>query len=285
MQFKVEFFMLDHQGEFECSLVVHQFGFFVANQFAALVRFEFIMFPSTYVTQDAADTCLSRDGLPLSIAVTFQFQMPEQWLLAAVLKYRSFEKWAALVDSATMSAVFHACSDFNITDYQNERGMIQQRMEDIMRIKLEGEDGSGASGVYAKAISLQLKNVGLPERYSTAVAEKQAANEDIALAINQRSQELTKARTLLLTAKEEARKIKNTAMNDANVTLTQAKLKVEETIFAFETEAETIVSMKAMLNLTVDGVLGLLANNMLATVPTLKVMASEPAKFSQKYQE
>ena len=277
--------MLDHLGEFECCLVVYRFGFAAfSNQFVSSIRFEFIKFPSTYITQDVADTCLSRDGLAVDFVATFQFQMPEQWLLAAVQKYRNFESWAALVESAAMSAIFHACSDYNITDYQNERGMIQQRMEDNMRIKLEGEDGSGASGMYAKAISLQLKNVGLPERYSTAVAEKQAANEDIALAINQRSQEVTKAQTTLLTSTEEARKIQNAAMNDANVTLTQAKLKVEETVFAFETEAETLVKMKEMLNLTVDGILGLLANNMLATVPTLTVMASEPARFSQKYQ-
>ena len=211
--------------------------------------------------------------------------MPEMWLVEAVLKYRNFEKWANIVESAAMSAIFHSCSVYNITDYQNERGIIQQTMEENLRAKLEGEDGAGASGVYAKAISLQLKNVGLPARYSTAVAEKQTANEDIALAINQRSQEVTKAKTALLTSKEEARKINNTAMNDANVTLTQAKLKVEETIYAFETEAETLVSMKDTLNLTVAGVLGFLASDVLATVPVLKVMTGEPGKFSQKSQE
>ena len=187
-----------------------------------------------------------------------------------------------MVEAAAMSAIFHSCSVYNVTDYQNERGIIQQTMEDNLRIKLEGEDGSGASGVYAKAISLQLGNVALPERYSGAVAEKQAANEDIALAINQRSQEVTKAKTALLTSKEEARKINDTAMNDANVTLTQAMLKVEEITYAFEAEAETLVILKNTLNLTADGILGFLANDMLATVPVLKVMASEPAKFSQK---
>ena len=248
-------------------------------------RFEFIKFPSTYITQDLADTCLSRDGLAVGFSATFQFQMPETWLVAAVLKYRSFEVWATLVESAAMSAIFHACADYNITDYQNERGIIQQSMEDGVRIKLEGVDGSGDTGVYAKTISLQLNDVDLPDRYSAAVAEKQAANEDIALAVNQRSQEVTKAKTSLLTSKEEARKIIDSATNDANVTLTQAKLKVEEAMYAFETEAETIVNLKGALNLTVDGVLSFLANDMLATVPILRVMANEPARFSQKAQE
>lgn len=209
--------------------------------------------------------------------------MPEQWLIPTVLKYRDFENWANLVQSAAMSAIYHACADYNITAFQNERGIIQQTMEDNLRIKLEGDDGLGASAAYAKALSLQLNNVDLPEEYSQAVADKQSANEDIALAINQRSQEVTKARTGLLQAKEEARKIQNTAENDANVSLTQANLKVQETLFAFETEAETIVRVKTSLNLTVDGVLGFLATNMLATVPELSVMANEPARFSQKH--
>ena len=71
--------------------------------------------------------------------------MPEQWLVPTVLKYRDFGNWAQLVESAAMSAIYHACADYNITAFQNERGIIQQTMEDNLRVKLEGEDGSGAS--------------------------------------------------------------------------------------------------------------------------------------------
>jgi hypothetical protein len=73
-----------------------------------------------------------------------------------------------------------------------------------------------------------------------------------------------KAETELLSAVEEARKIADTAKNDANVTLTETLLKAEETLFSFEREAETIVRVKSNLNLTVEGVLGFIANNMLA---------------------
>ena len=48
------------------------------------------------------------------------------------------------------------------------------------------------AGVYARAISLQLRNVELPEEYRESVSEKQSAAEDITLAQNQRSQETTK---------------------------------------------------------------------------------------------
>eukprot|EP00545_Synedropsis_sp_CCMP1620_P012084 CAMPEP_0119004782 /NCGR_PEP_ID=MMETSP1176-20130426/1340_1 /TAXON_ID=265551 /ORGANISM="Synedropsis recta cf, Strain CCMP1620" /LENGTH=346 /DNA_ID=CAMNT_0006956527 /DNA_START=89 /DNA_END=1129 /DNA_ORIENTATION=+ len=247
--------------------------------------FEFIRFPSTFVTQDLQGTCLSRDGLRIGFDTTFQFQMPEEWLVPAILKYRDYDTWVTVVVSASASAVQHACAEYGISDFQNQRGAIQQAMEDSLRQKLEGQNGTGVDGVYAKAISLQLSDVDLPDRYRAAISEKQSANEDIQLAINQRRQEVTKAETELLSAKEEARKIADTARNDVNVTLTEARLKAEETLFAFEREAQTIVRVKTNLNLTVEGVLGFIANNMLANVPHLKVSAGEPARFSQQKDE
>jgi hypothetical protein len=62
-------------------------------------------------------------------------------------------------------------------------------MEEAIRTKLEGPSNTdGSDGVYARAISLQLRDVALPAEYMTSVSEKQQASEDITLAQNQRSQ-------------------------------------------------------------------------------------------------
>jgi regulator of protease activity HflC (stomatin/prohibitin superfamily) len=247
-------------------------------------RFEFIKFPSTFISEDLQDTCLSRDGLSVEFKTTFQYQMTEKWLLPAIMRYRNFETWSMIVKSAAKSAIFHSCADYNITDYQKERGMLQDKMTEKIRIKLEGQgdDVGNHTGVFAKLLSLQVKNLNLPERYSTSVAEKQTAKEDIALAVNQRKQEVTKAKTALLSSKEEARKIADTANNEASITLTQARLRAEEILYAFENEAETLVRVKDDLNLTVDGILSYLATSVLATASELRVSAQEPASFSQK---
>lgn len=148
--------------------------------------FKFIKFPSTYVTVDLPeDTCVSNDGLRVKFKITFQYQMPAEWLLPAIQKYRNFERWAEVVEAAGNSAVHHSCSEFQISNFQNKRGIIQTTMEENLRIKLEGTREDGADGVYARAISLQLRNVDLPEEYRVAIREKQAAAEDIVLAQNQ----------------------------------------------------------------------------------------------------
>jgi prohibitin 2 len=245
--------------------------------------FSFIKFPSLYITEDLdSSTCVSKDGLRVDYEVTFQYQMPENWLLPAILKYRDFEGWARIVAAAGDSAVQHTCSLFEVSNFQNKRGIIQSTMEETLAVRLEGTDGTGADGVYAKAISLQLKNVELPEEYRKAVSEKQQASEDIALAKNQRTQETTKARTRLLAAAEEAKIINQTAVNDADLKLTEARLRAQEISFSYETEANVLQQVREDLALTTQGLLAYMANRLYAETPKLKVTSSEPAKLGRQ---
>jgi regulator of protease activity HflC (stomatin/prohibitin superfamily) len=246
--------------------------------------FRFIKFPSTQVTVDLPDdTCLSQDGLRVRFSVTFQYQMKADWLAPAIAKYRDYAEWSSVVEAAGNSAVQHACSLYTISNFQNKRGEIQTSMENLLRLKLEGKaGGDGSDGVYAKSISLQLRNVDLPEAYQAAIADKQAATEDIVLAQNQRTQEVTKAQTTLLAAREEIKIINNTAINEADIILTEARIKAQEITYALETEALAIVVAKTSLNLTSDGVLAYLSNRLYESVDNLRVTAGEPARLSRK---
>ena len=186
------------------------------------------------------------------------------------------------MEQAGLSAVHHSCSEFSVTEFQNKRGEIQSVMERNLKLKLEGDEATGEEGVLALAVSLQLTYVHLPEEYNMAVAEKQAAEEDIALAIAQRKQEVTRANTKLLKAKEEARKIKDTSQNEAEVLLTEARLKAEEMLYSFQKEAEALVEVKERLSLTTEGVLAYLSNSLLTKANNLQVTMGEPAKLSRK---
>ncbi|KAL7555296.1 hypothetical protein ACHAWF_018999 [Thalassiosira exigua] len=238
--------------------------------------FHFIKFPSTFITVDLNDrTCVSNDGLLVTFSVTFQYQMTKSNVYNAIVKYRDFHKWASMVEQAGLSAIHHSCSEFQVSEFQNKRGIIQRTMEGNLRKKLEGNEETGEEGVNAVAVSLQLTYVHLPERYNTAVAEKQAAEEDIQLAVAQRTQETTKANTEYLKAKEEARKILDTANNEAEVLLTEARLKAEETRSA-------LVEVRDALNLTAEGMLAYLSNKLLSEASNLTVTTAEPAKLSRR---
>lgn len=245
--------------------------------------YRFIKFPSTFIPVELRDRiCVSNDGLLVTFSVTFQYQMTAVNVLPAIIKYRDYHKWASMVEQAGLSAVHHSCSKFFVSEFQNKRGAIQLDMEENLRLKLEGNPATGEEGVNAVAVSLQLENIELPYEYTAAVSEKQAAEEDIALAVAQRTQETTKANTALLKAREEARKIEDTAQNEAEVLLTEARLRAEETEYSLRKEAEALVEVKEKLNLTTEGVLAYLSNRLLSEATNLRVTTGEPAKLSQR---
>ena len=155
-------------------------------------------------------------------------------------------------------------------------------MEANLRLKLEGDETTGEEGVYAVAASLQLTYVHLPEVYNEAVAAKQAAEEDIALAVAERKLETTKAKTNLLLAELSAVKTKDTANNEAEVLLTEAKLKAQEMMYLFQKESDALVDVKNQLNLTAEGVLAHSLIKLLAEANNLKVTTGEPVKLSRK---
>ena len=246
--------------------------------------FEFIKFPKPFILAELPDgTCVSQDGLRVDFVVSFQYQMPKEWLAGAVLRYRDFNGWQRIVQAAGISAVQHSCSLFTVPNFQNQRGVIQRTMLDNLRLKLEGPEDilDGSGGVFARAISVQLQTVLVPSEYKDAIAKRQSAEEDINLAINQRNQEVTKANTELLTANEEARKISDTAQNEAEVILTEATLKAEETTFIFAREAEVLLSVKEALSLTSEGIVAYMSNKLYETAPSIKVSMMEPSKSSR----
>ena len=236
--------------------------------------YKFIKFPSTQITADLVNTCVSRDGLRVDFDVTFQYVMPAELIVDVVESYRDFKTWSTIVEAAGNSAVQHTCSQFNVTNFQTLRNEIQDAMLVNLVAKLEA--------VFALAILLQLRNVALPIAYTNAISSKQSAEEDIALANNQRTQEITKARTESLAALEEARKILDSAYNTGNVTLIEADLKAQETLFAFAKETEVLQQAQTNFNLSPNGILAYMTNQLYASTGGLDVTVGEPASISRK---
>jgi prohibitin 2 len=269
--------------------------------------YRFVKFPSTQISADLADTCVSADGLRVDFQVTFQYQMPFEFIRDAVEKYRDYKTWSQVVEAAGMSAIQHTCSEYDVTDFQSKRNAIQDSMFKNLGQKLEGKSIPGTNptldsgdvvtstnlvdpfdededdvGVFALASSLQLKNVELPYQYKNAVAQKQRAEEDINLAKNQRVQQTTRAETEKQAAEQEAEKIMANAETGAAIILTEAELKADETLFAFEKETEVLEQAKAKFNLTPNGVLAYMTNQLYASVQDLSVVVGEPARISRK---
>jgi len=250
--------------------------------------YKFIKFPSTYITTSIPEdmdnerdgTCVTRDGLRVNIHVTFQYQMTSDWVDEATVKYRTRKRWSNLVNAAAVSAVQLGCSLYDIPSFQNERGKIQQSMENALREKLEGVDGVG--GVFARAVGLQLRNIELPREYTQAISDKQSAAEDVGLAINQRNQMMTQASTNLQAAEENAKRVMDTAQANAEILLSEAQLQADGIKVDFETEADVYRQVKESLNLTTEGLLSYLGSRLVEETGQLDLSLTEPAKASYR---
>jgi len=245
--------------------------------------FKFIKVPSTFITQKLKgerEVCVSRDGLEVEYDVSFQYELSTTTIRSAILKYRDMEKWNKIVVWAARSGIQHACGEFNISNFQNERGIIQKTMFDFVQEAVGNDNADG--GLYVNVLTLHLEEVSIPSEYKKAVTEKQSAEEEIGLAKTERQQEVTKANTELLAAEEQARRMIDIANNEANITLHAANLMAEETKIAFQTEAEVIVALRQELNLSTEGVLAFLASEVYERSSQVKVLSAEPAKTSWK---
>jgi hypothetical protein len=70
---------------------------FKCNLYPLHPGFEFVRFPSTYITVDLQEsTCVSEDGLRVKFSVTFQYQLPVEWLVPVVVKYNDYRTWVGL---------------------------------------------------------------------------------------------------------------------------------------------------------------------------------------------
>jgi hypothetical protein len=65
--------------------------------------------------------------------------------------------------------------------------------------------------------------------------------------------------------------INDTAINDAYIILTEARLSAQQDTLAFETEAGIIVKVKESLNLTIDDVLAYMSNRRAAGIALLTI--------------
>eukprot|EP00241_Pyramimonas_parkeae_P007118 CAMPEP_0114249436 /NCGR_PEP_ID=MMETSP0058-20121206/14142_1 /TAXON_ID=36894 /ORGANISM="Pyramimonas parkeae, CCMP726" /LENGTH=316 /DNA_ID=CAMNT_0001362983 /DNA_START=240 /DNA_END=1193 /DNA_ORIENTATION=+ len=262
--------------------------------------FKYIKFSSTfstvYIPKDLGPeemyNCVSGDGLIVDLEVTFQY-LPDLTQLVQLTKlYRNEDRYRRVVRAAGVSAINHGCGDFSISSFQSERAAVQQRMFEYLQLKLEGAAASTANtsaslhplapGVFTRAISLSLEDVGLPERYQQAVSAKQSAEEDIALAKNQRQEALTKASTKLRTSAINADVIQLRARESAALLLRDAEFQANATRITFQKEAETYAAIITTLGLTPEGFLAYLGTRAIEETEGAVLSLVEPAPASYR---
>ncbi|KAJ8320122.1 hypothetical protein KUTeg_001709 [Tegillarca granosa] len=116
--------------------------------------FEFIIFPSVYKSLDFNDLkCLNKDGVQIILDVTYQYKARAVNLREIILDFRDFDGYEKVLKYAGQSALHEACSYFNTSQFQAERGAFQERVRDIIKARY--------NALHADITDLQIKDINI----------------------------------------------------------------------------------------------------------------------------
>ncbi|KAL8559132.1 hypothetical protein ACOMHN_046180 [Nucella lapillus] len=236
--------------------------------------FEFIIFPNVYTTLEYDRLwCLNKDGVPIAVDISFQFKALVNHIREIVMDFKDFEGYKKVLRNSGSAVIHEACSQFNTSQFQAERGNFQTTLANILKKRF--------SSMHADVTDLQVNNIRRPQAYEAAIRSKERAREDIKVATNERPRLITEANTTRLEAVSEAKIILNKADSQARILNNKAKADAQAIVTQFEKEAdayESIVSPSG-LQFTPEGFISYLGVRVIASAKNPVYIGLEsPAK-------
>lgn len=217
----------------------------------------FIVYSAVYQTLEIDVTCVTNDGLFVTLSTNFQYVPQQAELKSISVRFRNARKFEQVVKIAAEAAVHEACSHFVIADFQNGRPLIQTKMGGLIEANL--------AAVNASSLATQLTNVAVPAEWSAAVQAKQASLQDIQYAINQRDQALYQAQNAVSLAEQQATIVEQTAAANVTVIEVTAAQRAEAVAAVYSSFADVAASYVESLGLSPAGVVALLTDRLLDT--------------------
>jgi len=198
----------------------------------------FFKYTRTFIdNQMPSLTCISSDGLIMTLTITTQYRINIEDLRDILFEFGSQEDLDEYVDVIIQDTVRDACSRFSGTEFYTNRGGIESAMINNVTAVLDSSNAHVTTGFF------QLQNIHLPAELSDAINAKQAALETVDVVLNEREQVLIEAETLLFQAQEEARILEIEAEANADARVITATASADARIVGGEAEAQAILDV------------------------------------------
>lgn len=216
-----------------------------------------IVLSAVYEPVDISVQCVTSDGLRVALNTSFQYVPQPDALVSIAKRFIDAGGFLHTVTAAATAAIHQTCSQFQISDYQNFRPVIQSKLADNLEAFL--------GDVNASALAAQLTNVGVPDAWNQAVFTKQQSDQDITLAENQRNQSVYQAQNNISLAQQDAAIVVQNI--DTNVTIIGITAQQQASAIAaqYDNFADVCSTIVSTLNVTVNTLLELLTNRVLGS--------------------
>ena len=235
--------------------------------------FRFIKFPSVYKTLQYKDeACVSKDGIMVVLKLDVQYLVDQGRVPDLVSQYSTAEKHTEILFWAIQSAVHNTCSQFLITEFQEERGRVQDSI--LSKCQKKGES------MMTQVVDVQLKNIDIPMEYTMAIESKEQAREDINLAYNERAQLVYEGERRRQESEQDILIMMLNANKTRDVILADATAQGEAAENMLRKEATAYKGVQQELGLDTPGLISYLSTRAIEANDDPDVNIARPAKAS-----
>ncbi|XP_050388436.1 uncharacterized protein LOC126807712 [Patella vulgata] len=238
--------------------------------------YEFIIFPNTFTTMAFHNlACLNSDGVDIRLHVQYQYKAHTSSMKKIILEFKTFTIYKDVLSDIGEAALHEACSHFNTTQFQTERGAFQEFLRKTLHDRY--------SILHCSVTDLQVNNIARPAAYEAAIRSKERAREDIKVAKSEEPRRLTEADTEILQAETQGKIIMNKAESDARIRHNKATAEAEAIRAEFQKEGEAYAFLLNSngLGLTQEGFISYLGSRVIAAAKQpVYISLGTPAKTS-----
>ncbi|XP_046330071.1 uncharacterized protein LOC124113655 [Haliotis rufescens] len=238
--------------------------------------FEFIIFPNVYTTMNFRSlSCLNKDGVTITLDVAYQYKARVTHIKDIILKFKDFDGYKDILKYTGSAALHEACSLFNTSQVQAERGAFQEMVRQKLRERYDV--------LKCDITDLQVNNIERPREYESSIRSKERAREDIQVAVNERPRLLTEAKTERREAETQAQIILDKARSEARILENQARAEAEAIQTQYEKEGEAYESILSSngLGFTTEGFISYMGVRVISSAKNpVFIGLQSPAKSS-----
>lgn len=216
-------------------------------------------FPLNFVPFSYHFTCLSRDGVPVSLRTSFATVIIADGLADMFIEIGEQDAILSYVKDMAKTSVWVACSNFIADDFYLRREVIQRNITNEFHDRV-----LDSQLVQMDVGETQLQNYDLPQVMIDLINDEQRAIEAQQVALQERSQRLTVANTELVKANQTAETLIANAKINAQAIISEGQTTRASTLTEWSERAETMRVNMISLNQTSDEYLATLRTRAVA---------------------
>lgn len=211
--------------------------------------FRFIVYPKKFIHYEPNIMCLSKDGLSIELKPSIQYQYRKDRILAAFEDFGERHRTNNFIKSHLDNTIRDSCSNFTAFDFYTNRVGVELDILNRFNYNIDLAEQKNTTLYVTKNSLVQLNNIQLPKEYLDTIEEIQKVEQNIDVALIERTKQLTFVETQKQKTLVDMQILENKAVKEAEGIIFTAEQNAAIKDKFWEEKTATYISMVNNLNL------------------------------------